>query len=113
MANKTTSLINKINNKGDECSRWERNWQKVDSGTEKGNWEAPERRYNIGVKRTSGTRRAEELTTIKVKDLNNSGQDHGPRSGSEMRDVFVHYCEFYNNVSTVNLTFYKNICLHK
>lgn len=54
-ADRTTTLI-KLNNKGDECSGREMNWQKASGGTEKRNWEASQGKYKINVNGTSGTR---------------------------------------------------------
>jgi hypothetical protein len=51
-AHRTTSSIKKVNNKGDECSRRERKWQNVSSGTKERNEEAIEGRYKIIVKGT-------------------------------------------------------------
>jgi hypothetical protein len=36
MTDRTTSLIENVNNKRDECSGLQMKWQKVSSGTEKG-----------------------------------------------------------------------------
>jgi hypothetical protein len=44
LANRTTSLTYKINNKGDEFNGHERNWKKASSATETKNGEAADER---------------------------------------------------------------------